>query len=134
MSYKPHYKKVEVSTSPLTLTTSFQDLGSEISCLGFRTMTLFLQIDINDANDVVIAPLGKLSQGATAEYGFPLQIEGTAEKNVDNLEFEINADEDQYIMLRFSIEGVPFVQLQALERTDGGGDADIEHCYAMLTA
>lgn len=128
-----NYKKTNVITSGLTLTTSYQDVGSEINCFGYKTAHIYISIDINQASDVVIYVLGKLDAGGTAEYALPIQATGTAEINVDKAEYEINYDADQHQMFRVEIEGVPFLQIQAKERTDGGTDAVIEHCYVILT-
>ena len=127
------YKRIDLKTDPQTLTTTFADLGAEIPCLGFRTVSVYLQLDINQANDITIGALGKLEKDATAEYWLPLQINGTAEINADKLVNEINYDADGYQMLRIDVTGVPFLQLQAKEGTDGGVDADIESCVVILT-
>jgi hypothetical protein len=127
-----NYKKIDVRTTPLTLTTTLADLGSEINCLGYKTLCVYVQLDINAANDITFAALGKLTEGATEEYFLPVVATGTAEYNIDKSSYEINYDADGYQMFRIDVEGVPFVQLQAKEGTDGGADADVEHCYAIL--
>jgi hypothetical protein len=126
------YKRIDLKSTAQTLTTSFADLGAEIPCWGYRTVCVYLEIDINQANDVVVGALGKLAASATNEYWLPIQVNGTAEVNVDKAEYEINYDADGLQMFRIDVTGVPYLQLQAKERTDGGVDADIEHVVVML--
>jgi hypothetical protein len=126
------YKRIDLKSTAQVLSTSFADLGAEIPCFGYRYACVYLEVDINQAADVVVGALGKLEAAATNEYWLPIQATGTAEINVDKLEYEINYDADGLQMFRIDVTGVPYLQLQAKERTDGGTDADIEHVVVLL--
>lgn len=130
-----HYKKVDLLTSDQTITDAYADVGDEVSCLGYRTCTIYFQLDINEATNVTFKPLAKLEEGATNEYGFPYQKDDTAKVLLDDLVFEVNADADQYQTFRFDLDGVYFMQLQVIS-TIGGQETNgiLKHAYAVLTA
>jgi len=127
------YNVIELKTSKQTLTGSFADLGDEIPCLGYRSVQVYLELDINDGTNITIGALGKLVSGSTNEYWLPEQVDGTAKVAVDKLVHEINYDADGFQMFRIDVTGVPFLQLQAKDTCAEGTHGDIEHVTVVLT-
>lgn len=127
------YKRIDLMTTKQTLTANYVDYGAEIPCLGFRSAQVYLQITINNGTDVTIAAFGLLEKAGIGEYNMPLQVDGTAEVNVDLAAYNINYDLDGYQMFRIDLQGVPFLQLQAKNTLKAGAPADLEHCIIILT-
>jgi len=130
------YKKskvVSVLTSPVTMTTGYQDIGSEIDVVGYNRMFIGITIDINSSNNLTVKPLGKFTGGATEEYALPLQVAGTAKTAVDIDIYEVAYDADGYQGIRVDVSDLNFIQIQAKVLTAGATAADIEKVEVFLT-
>jgi hypothetical protein len=126
------YQQVTLKSTSQALTASYADLGSEINCLGYKTLRVFADIDINDSQNVTFAVLGKLTENATAEYNLGQQVSSTAKYTVDAEVFEINTDADQKICVKVDVTGLQFAQVQVKAGTAGAGPGAILSSYAVL--
>lgn len=127
-------KENEVSTlisTPQVLTASAADLGEEIDVREVKRLFLWVDVDINQANNVRFLVLGKMAAAATAEYY--IGSVGAASSGlfpVDFAEYELTTDADQKICIPIEMhKGIQYVQIQAYMGTDGGTNADIESAY-----
>lgn len=116
-------------SSPQAFTTSWVDLGSEIEMLGFNKLGIWIDLDVNAANNMRIRALAKLDVAGSAEYSLPIKTVGTSDVAVEQEYYEFNVDEDAKYFLTVDTEGMaPMVQLQIQVGTDGGADAQVESC------
>lgn len=127
-----HYTdKVELIPSAQTLTTAFANLGGEIDMRGENQLGLWLEVDINDAEDVEIRVLHKHTSGGTEEYreiylGSPAANITTIHLN----DYQVASDADQLFKLNIPVSATsPYIQVQARERVNEGTDADIDTAY-----
>jgi hypothetical protein len=125
-------KIVTVKSSSQALTDTLADLGSEINVVGFDSINLYLNVDINDSSNVTVAILGKLEEGGTVEYYLPFDTLGTAKTLVDKSLYEINYDADGGQVVSVPLYGASFVQVQVKAGTVGASAGNITSCYAVL--
>lgn len=122
---------VELISSSQTLTTSFADLGGEIDMRGLDQLGLWLEVDINQAEDVEIRIWHKHTSGGTEEYR-EIYL-GSPSGNITTInlnDYQVGADSDQFFKINIPVSATsPFIQVQAREATDGGTDADIDTAY-----
>ena len=119
------YTTVAILVSTQTLTASFVDVGAEIDVQGYKTLYVYLNLDINQATNVQLKALFKHTSAGAGEYFFDHSLitcpNTTAPATQNYIEFDLDAD--QLVVAVIPLDnGVPYVQLQMLE-TDGGTDA-----------
>jgi hypothetical protein len=125
-------KQITVKSTVQALTANYADLGSEIDVVGYDTLNLYVEIDINDSQNVTFQVLSKLAGGATAEYSLPQDIAGSAKITVDKLVYEVNFDSDCYQVISVALKGANFAQVQVKAGVPGAGPGNINSCYAVL--
>lgn len=121
-----------VKTTAQNVTDSWVDLGVEIVAFGYNKIGLWLDIDINDSNNIQIRALAKNSNiNTTNEYALPIQTVGTSDVKVEKEYFEFNVDEDAKYLLEIDTGGhATEVQIQVKAGTVGGTAGQIESVYA----
>lgn len=102
------------STLPsLTLTTSWQNWGDEISVSNKNNVALLTQIDINDALDVQVKMLGRIESSGTS-YEMPILTPKTSTVYIDAYTLQFLNNADQNMAVGFDINNVIYyIQFQA---------------------
>lgn len=122
-----------VITSPENLTASWADLGSEKMVPGFKTAALWLNVDINDSNNVRIRCLAKRALATGLEYALPINTVGASSVAVEDEFFELNVDADQQIIIKVDLDNVvPVIQWQVMAGTLGASAGQIESAWMTL--
>lgn len=115
-----------LTTSGQDFTTSWIDLGSEISTETFQTLCLWLNIDINDTIDARVRVLAKHTSGGADEYVLPIKTETATVVNIEDECFEFTTDEDIKRVISFTLDKVvPYVQVQIQAGTAGATEGQI---------
>ena len=114
---------VSLTTANDTLTTSWADVGSEIDCRGYTDIILYITLDINAALNARLRALGKWESAGTDEYNLVIETVSSSDIKIEPEYIEFNTDADQLVVLRIHTGGIPFLQIQTQEGTDGGDDA-----------
>lgn len=127
-----HYKKETLVSTAQALTANFADLGSELNALSYRTAVIYLDVDINDSENVTIKPLSKLTEAASDEYDLAYKTNAAANVTVDALTYELNVDADQKICFSVDIESVAFLQFQVKAGVAGANPGNINDAYVVL--
>jgi len=118
----------QLITTAQTLTTSWVNLGSEQDMSQHTRCAVWLNVDINDSNNVRVRAIPKLAKNATLEYNLPIRTVGASDVKVEREYYEFNVDADQQVLLEVQTKGlVPYVQFQAQVGTAGATPAQIDN-------
>lgn len=116
----------DITTDPQSFTSSFVDLGSEISTNGFKTLSIWFRIDINDTLNARFRLLAKTVSAGAVEYTFPIKTVTSSLITVEEEFFEFNVDADQDIVISADLDfTIPVVQVQISAGTVGAGAGQI---------
>lgn len=110
-------------TDAQDFTSSWADIGSEIDKRGYTEVWIYGTLDINDSTDCRIRALGKIESGGTFEGNFMIETISATDVKVAGEYIEFNSDSDQSFILKIDAGAVPFIQLQVVAGTLGGGTA-----------
>ena len=89
---------------------------------------VWLNIDINDSQNVRLRAVGKLAKNATLEYVFPIKVVTSSKVNVQDEFTEFTDDADQSVLVEILTNGlVPIVQLQVEAGTAGATPGQIDN-------
>lgn len=111
--------------TPQSFTTSWVDYGDEIITDGHSAIALWLNIDINDTQDVRLRILAKHTGGGD-DYVFSIKTETTSIVNIEDEYYEIVTDEDAKRIVGFVLgKIVPLVQVQIQAGTIGASAGQI---------
>ncbi len=105
-----------------TLTASFVDLGDEQDMREFTKLGLFLNININNSENIQVKAIGRTSAGDAIEYLLPIRSANfsAGQVGVKTFVLELENDVDQGIILEVETGNIiPFVQLQVKVGTVG---------------
>ena len=129
---------VELISSPLSITTAWQDLGSEIPMFGYLGATAFLSFTIGAGADTGLQfqALAKHASAGADEYSFPIKTVGASAVAVEPVVYTFTNDANQKIALHITTNSaVPFLQFQVKKLVDGGGaDATVATAHYVRTA
>ena len=96
-------------------------IGSAFKAGGVDKLKAWIDLTINDANNVRVRAVGKLTAGGSA---YPLSVHSAGTAPVQAVEddyYEFGADEDQFRGLHFDVRGAtPYIELQTQAGTEGG--------------
>lgn len=102
------------ATTPLVLSTSWQDVGLVMVSGDFDLAAFWLDIDINNSTDMQFKLLGSGSEAFTSAYELPIQDVSATKVGIQPQVFEISVDADQKVIIPVSIsDGIPYIKLQA---------------------
>jgi len=119
---------MQLITTPQTLTTSWVDLGDQVDMTKYTRCGIWLNIDINDSNNVRIRALPKLAKNAAFEYTLPIRTVGANVVTVEPEYFEYGTDADGLGILEIRTRGlVPYVQFQVQVSAAGATPAQIDN-------
>jgi hypothetical protein len=126
-------------TSPVALivaaqnvTPAWADLGPEIAVDGYTQIGLWLNLDINDAQNIRVRCLVKNTTGAGAnKYCLPITSVDTSgppfnlKVQCEYIEFDVDAD--QLMILNFSLYNwIPYVQFQVMAEVAGATPGQVD--------
>lgn len=118
---------MQLITSAQTLTDSWADLGGEQDMSKYKRCMVWLNIDINDSQNVRVRAVGKLSKNAANEYNLPIKTTSSSQVTIQDEFMEFNDDADQKVLLEIVTNGlIPFVQLQVEAGTVGASAGQID--------
>jgi hypothetical protein len=128
------YKVLLASPQTITSTTDFADIGSRIDCKNCNQLTVVLEVDINQANNIHIQLIPALTDAATYEgvdAETPVLDETHTTGKVDATQryYELTTDADGFYYVTFPISVGLWWQVQVKMGTDGGTNPDIESAY-----
>lgn len=123
---------VAIISSAQNITTSWANLGSEMSLQGVTDIALYLTIDINAGANVRVRLLALHTSGGTGHV-LPIPTTSASDVKVEDHYVEFNDDADQNIVVAWEPGGlVPFGQFQVIA-TDAGSTAQID-AASVVTA
>jgi len=101
--------------SPQTITAAWVDLGAELYVAGASSAGLWVNLDINGSTNVRLRVLAKHASDGADEYVLPIRAVGASSVLVEDEYIEFNDDDDQKMLLPWSLNGtVPYVQFQVM--------------------
>lgn len=93
----------------------------------YKRCMVWLNIDINDSQNVRVRAVGKLSKNAANEYNLPIKTTSSSQVTIQDEFMEFNDDADQKVLLEIVTNGlIPFVQLQVEAGTVGASAGQID--------
>ena len=108
------------------LTGSWVDLGDEIRTNNLDSFGVFIDLDVNDSQDVRFRALCKHTQNDTDEYFLPIRTITASDVKIQDEYIEFNDDTDQKTIIQVKTDFVvPYVQLQVQAGTVGATPGDI---------
>ncbi len=117
----------DLLTTPTTLTTSWQDIGGEISTDGYMDLDLWVKLTINNSQNIQFRMLAKHTKDHADEYEVLTETYSAGMNTEDATIHELNSDSDQKIMFHFPLKGdTPIIQVQAKVLTVGATGATID--------
>lgn len=115
---------------PQTLTGSWVDLGREFRTDRKEKVSLWLDITINDSENLRIRILGKLNLATADEYCLPISTVSGSEIDIQDEYNELSDDVDQKIVVNVLLEHlIPVIQWQVQVGTVGATPAVINSAY-----
>ena len=111
-----------------TATTTWADMGAEISMIGYTKLGVWVTIDINSSENIRIRALGKHTSAGAEEYVLPISTVSSSDIQVapEYVEFP---DADNLYLITWTTEGVvPYLQLQ-YQSSDTGGLGQVDQVY-----
>lgn len=119
-------KIVPLINAPLTLTGAWQDLGTlvpfgpQINVMDCQSISVWLNVDINDSLNVRLRVVALPSDGSADEYNLPILSVNAAVVRAEAEFVELNVDADQKIVLSFpTVDQVPIIKVQVMAGTVG---------------
>lgn len=120
-------KAVNLISTAQVVTGSWADLGTIIVIGDYDLAGLWLEVDINLAQNVQIRVLGSDTEDFAKSYSLPiLDISDPSKVGVQAQVFELSVDADQNVILPMNLaDSVPFIKFQVQALTPGGTPAQI---------
>lgn len=104
------------------LTNSWVKIGATQNVKGYTCIGLYLDIDINDSEDVQIKIVGRRDDDDTVEFLLPV-YEVTVEGLIDyaGTYFKLSKNEDQSLIIKTNTDNlIPFIDIYVKVGTVGG--------------
>lgn len=121
-----------LGATPYELTDAFADVGSEISVDTYKTLTLWITLDVGTSTDVQMRLLFKHTSAGSEEYReIYLGNPGSNITTINANDYRFEPDADGLYKITVDIEGVKYVQVQFKDASDG--DGQIDDLYATKT-
>jgi hypothetical protein len=119
---------VQLISSAQNITTSWVDLGPEVSMYGYNTLKLYLDVDYNSAADVRFRVLDKHESAGAKEYIPQIETFGTSNILVEPAYWQLVGDTDKQLTLVYETDNAtPYVQVQVTAVTAGTGQILTAH-------
>ena len=118
IKYMAQNKGVIIDT-PQTITETWADVGSEIPTNNFSFFTSYIDLDVNDSENVQLRYRAVFEEGGD-DYIIPLKTIKRITVKLDDFSYEVNSDTDQKFVLEEEIDDtVSFIKLQVRALTAG---------------
>ena len=100
------------------------ELGPEIPTAGCTHLGIWLDLAINNSNDMRIKALAKHTAAGPNEYDLPIRVLSATDVKVEPGYIEFNQDANQKVLMSVPLDGViPFIQFQIKVGTLGAPTA-----------
>lgn len=110
----------DLKDTPQNFTDSWVDYGSEISIDGHKSMSLWLDLVINDTQNARIRILAKHTYNGADEYNLPIKTIYDTHISVKKEYVEFAVDENGKYVISFDLdEIIPYAQVQISAGTVG---------------
>lgn len=120
-------KVIELISASQLLTGAWADLGPVIDVRDTETLSLWLNLDINNSTNVRVRMVGLKTADAADFYLMPIKTVNAAVVNVNQEYYELDVDADQKIVLAFStFDLLPFVKFQVMAGVLGAPAGEID--------
>ena len=118
-------QQINTLASAQALSANWRNVGSEQSTEYKRSIGIWLDIDINDSENVQIRALARYESGGS-NYVLPIKAVTTTKITVQAEYTELANDADQTMLIEIETnKTVPFIQLQAKAGTVGASAGTI---------
>jgi len=134
-TYQP---PLPVISSEQELTNAWVKIGKTHNMLGYTSLGLFVDLEINDSEGVQIKVIGKRTEEDTVEFKLPIfevTVEGTVE--YEGTHFVLSDNENQSLIIKTTTDNlIPFVDIYMKVETVGTTPAklksfDVSKSWAM---
>lgn len=113
-------------------TDSWVDLGDELDVRGMDIVALWLELDVNDSEDMRVRAQAKHASGAI-EYSLPIRIVTATDVRISESVIEFSNDQDQKIIVGCRLDGIiPIVQFQIQAGTPGLTPGQVDSAVITL--
>lgn len=123
-----------IITAPQTVTGSWADLGGELDMTSWRRIGLWIDLDINDSNNVRIRALVKIAKNGALEYVPVIKTISATDIGIIGGYYEFTSDSNQQAYFELETNGlIPVIQWQVMAGTAGASPAIINSAYATYS-
>lgn len=120
----------ELISAAQSFTASWVDLGSEQSVLGYNSIAIWINLNINFDQDLRVRALAKHESAGSDEYLFPIKTVGTSDVKVESEYIEFNVDADQKSILIFETNNlIPYMQFQIQAGVSNANAGRVDSAY-----
>lgn len=113
--------------APQDVTAAWVDLGAEITMGGYTHLGVWVDLDINDSENVRIRALAKHTAAGGDEYFLPILSVSVSDIKIQDEYFEFNEDIDQKVLVKVPTDNlVPVIQLQVMAGVVGGTAGQVD--------
>jgi hypothetical protein len=103
-----------------TLGTAWVTMGTAFRADGVNYVGVFVDVKINDSNDVRLRMQGLLTANGSG-YNNPIDTQSADVIKTEDAYRELNVDADQKLVVQFDLKGLcPYARLQSSVGTEGG--------------
>ena len=124
-----HYKDnlvQELLSAAQTLTGAWADLGDVIDTRDIKKVAVWLDLDVNDSQNVRVRFVGKKTNASTEVFVLPIKTIGVSDVKVEDEYFELNEDVDQKVMIDSQVGDLtPFIQIQVMAGVPGASPGQL---------
>lgn len=113
--------KQELLAAAQTITDTWADVGEAIDVRDVSSLGLWVDLDVNNSQDVRLRLVALPSPDSADIYELPLEAVAATESKIQDHYFELDNDADQKMLLKVSVSDVAlYVKVQVMAGTVGG--------------
>jgi hypothetical protein len=120
------------AASAQNVTTSWVDLGNEITTGGANMLALWVVVTHTNSVNVRVRILGKHTSSTGEEFLIPIKTVATTDVKVNAHYYELDTDATQNILLDWDVTAVPYVQVQIQCETVGATADTVSSDYTLM--
>lgn len=120
------------AASAQNVTTSWVDLGNEITTGGANMLALWVVVTHTNSVNVRVRILGKHTASTGAEFLIPIKTVATTDVKVNAHYYELDTDATQNILLDWDVTAVPYVKVQIQCETVGATADTVSSDYTLM--
>lgn len=122
-------------SSAQTLTNAWADLGDRIACGDTKNIALWLNVDINDTQNLQIRMVCFTGETATDTYVPVIDTPSASKVSIEAEVIELNVDADTKIVRQFDImDQVYFIKFQVMAGTVGATPGKISEAFVSMSS